>query len=176
MLAPIRNALLASAFATSGCAGAVSAEPPNVEGQAVVSGSVGYDDDLMYVNAPPVVDIEAYPFVTYGGVNVYYVDGLWYRRGPRGWAYYRQEPGELGRQREAHWGRDHDPRWGVRAGAESRSGVTEAQPRDNRGTPSAIPQQRRRPQDRQAHPTTRRAPTVRRGPAPATAPVEPQRR
>ena len=170
MLAPIRNALLASALVTCGCAGGVYAEPASVGGQATISGSVGYEDDLAYEGAQPIVDIEAYPFVVYGGANVYYVDGRWYRRGPRGWGYYRQEPQELGRQREERWGREHDPRWGPRGGADQRSGVTAAQPRDNRAAPAATPQQRRRQPATQARPA-RRAPGVQRGPGPSTAPV-----
>jgi hypothetical protein len=97
------------------------------------------------VQAAPAEDMGSYPSVMYGGVDVYYVGGRWYQRGPRGWAYYRQEPRELGRQREEHFGRDHDPRWSDQRGAANRgqpahgappaqrAGVTEAQGREHAG-------------------------------------------
>lgn len=54
---------------------------------------------VAYVEATPSVEIETYPHVVYEGVNVYYVEGRWYRRGARGWVYYREEPPALARQR-----------------------------------------------------------------------------
>ena len=91
-----RNALLASSVvaAAGGCTAGAYAGSPNVEGAVVAED----DSEVVYVETPPVVDIESYPVVVYGGVDVYYVEGRWYHRGPRGWAYYRQEPAELGRQ------------------------------------------------------------------------------
>jgi hypothetical protein len=56
------------------------------------------EDDVVYVETVPP-NIEAYPHYSYGGGEAYYIDGRWYRRGPRGWGYYRQEPPELERQR-----------------------------------------------------------------------------
>lgn len=89
----------------------VSAGPASIEGPTLAAGAVQNDGDAVYVQDSPVVDVETYPGVVYGGAYVYYVDGRWYQRGPRGWEYYRQEPPELGRRREEHRGRDHDPRW-----------------------------------------------------------------
>ncbi|HLK35503.1 MAG TPA: hypothetical protein VKU41_02040 [Polyangiaceae bacterium] len=140
-----RNALLASSViaAAAGCAGGLYAR--SSEGQAVED-----DSEVVYVEAPPVVDIETYPVVAYGGANVYYVDGRWYQRGPRGWGYYRQEPPELGRQRQEHLQRDRDPRWAAHPAPAHRGqdervappnaplrggGVTEAQPRDQAPAP-----------------------------------------
>jgi len=140
-----RNTLLASSVvaAAGGCTGGVYARSPNVEGTVVVED----DSEVEYVETPPVVDIESYPVVVYGGVDVYYVEGRWYHRGPRGWGYYRQEPAELGRQRQEHE-RDHDPRWAARPVPEHRGedqrvspqppprlGVTEAQPAERRARP-----------------------------------------
>ena len=119
------SAVLATAVmaCSSGCTGRVYAGPANVEAQPLVVGPVEEDSDVAYVQDPPVNDIESYPTVFYGGVQVYYVGGYWYHRGPRGWAYYRQEPAELGRQRQEHWQRDHESAMGRPArGAASRSG------------------------------------------------------
>jgi hypothetical protein len=138
-----RNAFLASSVvaAAAGCTGALYARSPSVEGPPVVED----DSEVVYAEAPPVVDIETYPAVMYGGVYVYYVDGRWYQRGPRGWGYYRQEPPELGRQRQEHLQRDHDPRWAAQRAPDRRGqdervapppaprpGVAEAQPPDRR--------------------------------------------
>jgi hypothetical protein len=87
--------LLALAAATPGvgCAARVYGGEP-VEGSPATS----EDDTIVYVDtAPP--NIEAYPHYSYGGGDAYFVEGRWYRRGPRGWGYYRQEPPELLRQR-----------------------------------------------------------------------------
>jgi len=177
MLARGEAALLASAVMAigSGCAGGLYAEPAsNVEAPPVVAGPVADDGDVVYVQDAPVVDIETYPSVLYGGVTVYYVGGRWYHRDPRGWAYYRREPTELGRQREEHFGRDHDPRWGDQRAAEhqgpgeravqpaERRGATEAQPPDRN---KAAPVQARREETRPAATAPRR-----RGQAPVTAP------
>jgi hypothetical protein len=56
------------------------------------------DDSVVYVDTAPI-NIETYPHYYYGDGYAYYVDGRWYRRGARGWGYYRQEPPELERQR-----------------------------------------------------------------------------
>ena len=121
------------------------AAPTYVEG-ATVSGPapVESDVDVVYVQEPPVVEIESYPSVEYEGVPVYFVGGQWYRRDARGWAYYRQEPPELGRQRESH---DRDPQW-VRAREAPRRAAEPiarpepvASPEPMRQAPVAIPQQ-----------------------------------
>jgi len=54
----------------------------------------------VYVESGPVpVNIEIYPHTYYEGRTVYYVDNHWrYRDGAR-WAYYREEPAPLYRQR-----------------------------------------------------------------------------
>jgi len=149
------SAVLASAVMAccAGCTGQVyagPANPANVEVQPLVAAPVEDDGDVVYVQDPPVVDIESYPTEFYGGVQVYYVGGYWYHHGPRGWAYYRQEPPELGRERQAHWQRDHDQRWADQRGGEhggqaqqpeQRPGVTEAQPPDRRAPPPPPPQQ-----------------------------------
>jgi hypothetical protein len=82
-----------------------------------------------YLPEPPVADVDTYPTAIYGGVTVYYVGGLWYRRGPRGWARYRVEPPELARERAAH---ERDPRWVRARQAPSRPGVAERQRGDRR--------------------------------------------
>jgi hypothetical protein len=114
-----------------GCSGWVAAGPAPAPAPApvvyaapppVAAAPVDDNGDVVAVADPPVADIEAYPSVVYGGATVYFVDGRWYRRGPRGWAYFRHEPVELGRQREEHARRD--PRWGER----DERGVTNRQP------------------------------------------------
>jgi hypothetical protein len=45
------------------------------------------------------VDIETYPSVVYEGQPVYFYGDRWWHRDGRGWTYYRDEPGELRRQR-----------------------------------------------------------------------------
>ncbi len=138
----------------AGCTGRVYAGPANVESAPVVAGTAEDDGDVVYVQGPPVVEVDTYPSVFYGGVNVYYVDGLWYHQGPRGWSYYRQEPPELGRQREDHYGRDHDARWA-----------------DPRGAPQRVPPAAQRPGVAEAQPPDHRTPTVEPNPkgAPATS-------
>jgi hypothetical protein len=158
------------------------AAPAYVEGPAVVAGPAEYDADLVYTQDLPVVDIESYPSASYGGVDVYYVSGRWYRRGPRGWAYYRQEPNELGRQREEHWQHDHDQRWaqpqaehrGREEHGVQRPGVTEAQP----AYPRAEPSQPHRAGARPAQPhgeDARPAQTHRDSPAPPPSQAQPHR-
>lgn len=124
--------------------------PPVAEAPPVVveSPPAQVDAEVIYEPQPPVVDIESYPSVMYEGAPVYYVGGRWYRHGPRGWAYYRQEPVDLGRQRVAH---EREPRW-VQArdvplrGAERvapqppRPGVAEPQGSEHRET--IAPQER----------------------------------
>jgi hypothetical protein len=88
--------LLACAATTiaAGCAAGVYAEPAQAYPQ-------GTDEDaIVYVDTAPV-NVEVYPHYYYGGGYAYYVEGRWYRRGPRGWGYYRQEPPELEHQRPA---------------------------------------------------------------------------
>ncbi len=186
-----------------GCAGQVYAGPANVEGPPPVAGPVEDDGDVVYVQGPPVVEIETYPSVVYGGLSVYYVDGLWYQRGPRGWAYFRREPAELDRQRQEHWGRDHDPRWGDQRGAEHRGqdvraappaqrpGAAEGQSPERRGPPAPMAQPRReelpaatapaaqmRRGEEAAAPRSapKRTVPVKRAPVPARTPIEPERR
>jgi hypothetical protein len=75
-----------------GCAARVYGEP--VQGYP----STYEEDAIVYVDTVPP-NIEVYPHYTYGGGEAYYVEGRWYRRGPRGWGYYRREPPELMQQR-----------------------------------------------------------------------------
>ncbi len=82
--------------AWSGCAAQVYSEPgPAGVQEAQVEGDA---DAIVYVDAVPP-DIEEYPHSSYGGGEVYFVEGRWYRRGPRGWGYFRAEPPQLARQR-----------------------------------------------------------------------------
>jgi hypothetical protein len=81
--------------AAAGCAAEVYPEPVTVYSAPVE------EEGLIYVEAPPP-DIEIYPHVSFGGGDAYFVEGRWYRRGPRGWSYYRDEPPELARQRPDH--------------------------------------------------------------------------
>lgn len=166
------SAVLASAVMAccAGCAGRVyagPANPENLEVQPLAAAPVEDDSEVVYVQDPPVVDMETYPTMFYGGVQVYYVDGYWYHRGPRGWAYYRQEPADLGRQRQEHWQRDHDPRWAEQRGGDHRGqdnrGVTEAQPPDRRAPPPLPP------------PPPRALPRREERPAPPAPVVEPRR-
>jgi hypothetical protein len=168
----IRNIVLASAAVAlgAGCTGRVYAGPPNVQAQTFVAAPAQDDGAVVYVAEPPVVDVESYPMAFYGGFNVYYVDGRWYQRSPRGWAYYRDEPSELGRQRQERWGQDHDPRWGDARGADrqgrqdqgapasQRRGVTEAQPPDRRAPPPPPPAQTVQPRREEMRPSP--APTA----------------
>lgn len=136
----------ASAALSIGCAARVYSEPtPTYAQPAYVAQPQPYDDSaIVYVDQPPVVDIEAYPSVAFEGGNAYFVDGRWYRRGPRGWGYYRQEPPELYRQRgyverqrgyvqQAPPAYRHDERGYAQPAPEAvpvpqRRGVTEPQP------------------------------------------------
>jgi hypothetical protein len=181
----------------AGCAGQVHPASPDVEGTSVVAGPAENDGDVVYVDAPPVVDIQAYPTVSYGGADVYFVGGLWYRRGPRGWAYYRREPPDLGRQRQEHLQRDHDQRWAAQpAAAEhrvqnervtqtpaSRPGVTEAQPPERRAQPEqprreSLPASQAQGHDKAPSPRpTKRSTPVKSTPAPVRPHAgEPERR
>jgi len=152
------SALVASAVLASGagCTAHLYTEPaagPTYVETApppAVAVSPPVDAEVVVDPEPPVVDIETYPSVVYEGFPVYYVGGRWYRRGPHGWAHYRQEPAELGRQRAVH---EREPRW-VHArdvpqrGQERvapppyRPGVAEPQAPDRRGPhePLAPPQ------------------------------------
>ena len=57
----------------------------------------GATDDYVFEEPPP--QIETYPVVVYEGSPHYYVNGRWYRRTPRGWGYYRNEPAHLAGRR-----------------------------------------------------------------------------
>ncbi|HLK40526.1 MAG TPA: hypothetical protein VKU41_27425 [Polyangiaceae bacterium] len=101
-----------------GCTGEVTAEPayapaPPPPRPAPPPPAPAVQDDVIYDVQPPVADIEAYPSVVYGGATVYYVGGVWYRRGPNGWGRYRVEPRGLTRLRVAH---AHDARWAREGG------------------------------------------------------------
>lgn len=89
--------------------------------------------DVVYETEPPVVDIETYPSVVYGGAPVYFVGGRWYRRDARGWGYFRSEPPELAHNRALH---ERDPRWErarqARPRPVPRRGVTAPQPPERR--------------------------------------------
>jgi hypothetical protein len=105
----------------AGCTAEVAAEP--VYAPAPPPPAPVAEEDVVYDVEPPVVDIEAYPSVVYGGVTVYYVGGVWYRRGPNGWGRYRVEPPGLARVRVAHaretrWAHEGPPRPAAAGAAE----------------------------------------------------------
>jgi hypothetical protein len=82
---------VAMTFAT-GCAAGVSS------GSDATYPATAEDDAVVSVDtAPP--NIESYPHYYYDGGYAYYVEGRWYRQGPRGWGYYRQEPPQLAHAR-----------------------------------------------------------------------------
>jgi hypothetical protein len=83
------------AFGTTGCYAEVETRPAVVtySANATVQPAV-VEEDVVYEESP-VVEIESYPTVVYAGRPTYWVDGRWYYRGPRGWAYYRSEPSGL---------------------------------------------------------------------------------
>ncbi|MFI5302310.1 MAG: hypothetical protein ACHREM_29815, partial [Polyangiales bacterium] len=62
---------------------------------SVEAPTVGYADTT---SAP--VDIETYPSVVYEGQPVYFYGDRWWYRSGGNWAYYREEPVELHRQRD----------------------------------------------------------------------------
>jgi hypothetical protein len=86
---------------TTGCYAELETRPAVVtySASARVQPVVVQDEEEVYGEAAPVVEIETYPSVVYAGRPVYWVDGRWYYRGPRGWAYYRSEPRVLVTQR-----------------------------------------------------------------------------
>jgi hypothetical protein len=137
-----RGSLVLASVVTAlgaGCYAGVYPELSLAGGPSAVAGPVANEGDVVHAEEPPVVDIESYPSVLYGGVTVYYVGGRWYQRGPRGWAYYRQEPSELGRRREEQWTRYHDPRWRDPRGAAQRSQDQRVPPAERRGVTEAQP-------------------------------------
>jgi len=116
-----RFVLVSTAMALEiGCGGAVYSEPVRVYPAPVDTDAVVYVD-----RAPP--NIEMYPHYYYGTGYAYYVDGRWYRQGPGGWGYYRQEPPELARQRPYVQVAPAAPREAPYI--PPRPGVTEEQPR-----------------------------------------------
>ncbi len=146
----------------------------------VVVATTDVDTDLVYDPQGPVDDIEGYPSVVYDGVTVYYVEGRWYRQGRGGWGYYRDEPRELGRQREMH---DRDPRWArspeapVRA-EPARPGVAERQapegavrPRQTEVPVKTAAPGKTAPPVKTAQPVKAAAPAKKRAPARKGAPA-----
>ncbi len=110
----------------TGCAAEVSAEPEPGAYPAPAG-----EDVVVYVDTVPA-DIEVYPHYYYGGGYAYYVEGRWYRRGERGWSYYRQEPPQLAQHR-AEAGRAAPipaapPRVRERLDAEQAPAVSRARP------------------------------------------------
>jgi hypothetical protein len=144
--------LLAAAMAAlaAGCEAGITGtaegpalvEQPQGGAPPPVTSSADLDAELVYDPDGPVDDIEGYPFVVYGGANVYFVEGRWYRHGQGGWGYYRNEPPELGRQREMH---QQDARWTrppappLRA-APASPGVAERQGPERVAPPTATPE------------------------------------
>jgi hypothetical protein len=115
MIARARLPLLCSALLAAACAGeATYSEPPPASPTYVQGATVAAPADdqasaeIVYVDEPPVVDVETYPSVEYEGTTVYFVGGYWYRHGPHGWGYLRSEPPTLARARVEH---QADARW-----------------------------------------------------------------
>jgi hypothetical protein len=126
---PRRGGLLLASAAMAlgaGCAVPVYSEPVAVTPAPVAS------DAIVYVDAVPS-NIEIYPHYYYSGGYVYYLNGRWYRQGPRGWGYYRQDPPDLARQQ--HY--DHAPQQGY-VGSRERNYVEVAPPAP-REAPYAAP-------------------------------------
>ena len=187
MIRPLPLVSLASATslalvlaATAGCEAEVTPAGPPVAYAETTAGPAGPDTvgggDVVYEQDAPVVDIDTYPTTVYGGVTVYYVGGMWYRHDDHGWGYYRQEPPDLARQREAH---ASDPRWvAARERQPSPQGAAEprqaAVPQQEAAHPEARPEEAARPveEPKAGAPAAQR--TVKR-PAPRPKP-EPERR
>lgn len=95
----VRTIIVAgTTLCAAGCYATVRGEPGYVETTGVV-----YDDSGEY-------DYETYPTYVYEGRTVYLVGDRWYFRGPRGWAYYRDEPEALRFHRhEYHTRRGYAP-------------------------------------------------------------------
>jgi hypothetical protein len=86
-----------SLFGTTGCYAELETRPAYVTYSSSarvrpVVVQADADEEVYYAESAPVVEIETYPMVMYAGRPSYWVDGRWYYRGPRGWAYYRSEP------------------------------------------------------------------------------------
>ena len=95
----IRGALTGCALAAlvgagvTGCAATVTATP--------LRGEVLFSYPVVRVESAPVRVYER-PHVTYRGRDAYLVNGRWYYPADGGWVYFREEPTELRRYREAH--------------------------------------------------------------------------
>ena len=98
LITTIRGALTGCAFAAlasagvTGCAATVTATP--IHGQLLFSYPV-----VRVESAPP--RIYDRPHVVYRGRDAYLVNGRWYYPADGGWVYFREEPTELRRYREA---------------------------------------------------------------------------
>jgi hypothetical protein len=93
-----------SLFGTTGCYAELETRPAYVTYSSSarvrpVVVQADADEEVYYAESAPVVEIETYPMVMYAGRPSYWVDGRWYYRGPRGWAYYRNEPRGIVTQR-----------------------------------------------------------------------------
>jgi hypothetical protein len=91
-LAALALAVVSGVGAT-GCAATVTATP--------VRAHVLFSYPVVQVEAPPVRVYER-PHVLYRGRHAYLVGDRWYYPSDGGWVYFRQEPTELRRYREAH--------------------------------------------------------------------------
>jgi hypothetical protein len=158
---------LAMTLAT-GCAARVYSES---EPAGVYAGPAEGDNAVVYVDTVPP-NIEAYPHYYYGGGYAYYVDGRWYRRGPRGWGYYRQEPPQLEHQRAYFIQQAPAPAIRRERSEVERSPVEPREHREVERTP-ALPSERREAERPPAVPGERRE--VERAPAdPRERPNAPQ--
>ena len=104
----IRSALAAWALAgvaavgATGCAATVTATP--------LHGVLLFSYPIVRVESAPPRVYER-PHVVYRGRDAYLVNDRWYYPADGGWVYFREEPTELRRYREAHAdSRDPGPR------------------------------------------------------------------
>jgi len=92
-------------FACSGCYATASTQPvtspqPVTGPQPVVEAAPPAETADVEVTAATIpVDITTYPSTVYEGRTVYFWGGRSYYRNGNNWAYYRQEPEGLRRQR-----------------------------------------------------------------------------
>src|SRR5262245_22839042 len=82
-----------ASLGATGCAATVTGTP--------VRAQVLFSYPVVHVESAPVRVYER-PHVVYRGRHAYLVDGRWYYPSDGGWVYFREEPTELRRYREAH--------------------------------------------------------------------------
>jgi hypothetical protein len=149
----------ATGFSQGACGGTLyaEAEPAPAAGPPGVYTAPAADQDIAYVDSAPP-DVESYPSFYIDGGYAYYVDGRWYRRGPRGWGYYRREPPQLERQRAVI--QQAPPAQRERARVEQAPRAEPPRQVEERGREQARPEERERARVEQAPPAGRPGPGV----------------